>query len=439
MKRNFAPPADRLKRLIAREKGMPEVLTVARANLDHPARIATDIALEQIDGNRDFFRSDVPAAFADVHDEPLLKEFKTANDAVIGALGEYKTFLERTLAPQSTGSFAMGAETYERKLAADEMIDVPLDRLLAIADADRQKNGRAFIEAAKQIDPSKPASAVLQSLERSHPAAAGLLTTTQDTLDAIRQFIVDHQIVTIPPSPPAQVHETPPFSRSTTTASMDTPGPFERSSSEAFYYMTLPDPRWSRSRQEAYMEQWYLPLIVNVSVHEVYPGHYVQFLYSKQYRSDARKVFGVSSNLEGWAHYSEQMMLDEGFHAGDPRYRLAQLQDALLRDARFIVGIKLHTQGMTVEEAGRLFQTEAYQPEPVALQEAKRGTSDGTYGYYTMGKLMIMKLRDDYREKLGSSYTLHGFHDAFMKVGPLPLPLVRRAMLGDVGMLFPNP
>ena len=175
---------------------------------------------------------------------------------------------------------------------------------------------------------------------------------------------------------------------------------------------------------------------MNVSVHEVYPGHYLQFLYDRQFPSDVRRVYGTSSNIEGWAHYAEQMMLDEGFHADDPRYRLAQLQDALLRDIRFIVGIKMHTQGLTVDEATKLFVTQAYQPEPVARQESKRGTSDPTYGYYTMGKLMILKLRDDYKAKQGVSYTLQGFHDAFIKIGPLALPLVRRSMLGETGQIF---
>jgi len=305
-----------------------------------------------------------------------------------------------------------------------------------MAEADRQKNEQAFKDAAASIDPNKPAAQVLASLVRDRPAPNQLLKATQDTLDSLRQFITDHHIVTIPPSPPVMVRETPPFMRATTTASMDTPGPFERVATEAYYRMTLPDPRWSAAKQAEFMNEWYYPLIVNVSVHEVYPGHYVQFLYSKQFPSDIRKVFGASSNSEGWAHYAEQMMLDEGFHAGDPRYRLAQLQDALLRDVRFIVGIKLHTQGMTVDEAAKLFETAAYQPEPVAVQEAKRGTSDPTYGYYTMGKLMILKLRDDYRAKLGANYSLQGFHDAFVKLGPLPLPLVRRALLGEVGELF---
>jgi uncharacterized protein (DUF885 family) len=202
--------------------------------------------------------------------------------------------------------------------------------------------------------------------------------------------------------------------------------------------MTLPDPAWPKPQIESFMRQWYYPMISNVSVHEVYPGHYVQFLYAPQFPSKVRKVFGAASNAEGWAHYCEQMMLDEGFHADDPHYRLAQLQDALLRDVRFIAGIQMHSQGMSVADAQKLFEREAYQPPPVALSEAKRGTSDPTYGYYTMGKLMILKLRDDVRAKRGAAFTLQGFHDEFLKLGPLPLPLVRRALLGEQGGdLFP--
>jgi uncharacterized protein (DUF885 family) len=242
--------------------------------------------------------------------------------------------------------------------------------------------------------------------------------------------------VTIPSSDPAQVKETPPFMRSTTSASMDTPGPFETARLRPFYTITLPDPRRPRAEQEAYMRQWYDALTAIVSVHEVYPGHYIQFLYAKSFPSDVRKVFRASTNSEGWAHYCEQMMLDEGFHAGEPKYRLAQLQDALLRNVRFIVGIKMHTQGMTLADATKLFETEGHQPHPVAVQEAKRGTGDALYGYYTMGKLMILKLRDDYRAKKGSEYSLQRFHDAFLALGPLPLPLVRKAMLGEAGIPF---
>jgi uncharacterized protein (DUF885 family) len=431
MKRKYAPADDRLRALIAREKQMPRVLEEARANLTTPVKVFTDIAIEQIDGNVRFFKNDVTAAFAEVTDKALIAEFARTNGEVMKALGAYKTFLQKEVLPRATTTYALGADTYSKLLSANEMITQPLDELLRIADADRARNEAAFVETAKQIDASKPADAVLNVMEREHPKPSDLLKTSQDSLDEIRRFIVDRKIMTIPPSDPARVKETPPFMRSTTSASMDTPGPFETAKLEAFYNMTLPDPRGTAAEQEDYMRSWYYAEMSNVAVHEVYPGHYIQFLYAKTFPSDVRKVFGANSNAEGWAHYCEQMMIDEGFHAGDPKYRLAQLQDALLRDVRFIAGIKMHTQGMTVEEATKLFETAGHQPHAISVQEAKRGAGDPLYGYYTMGKLMILKLREDYRAKLGAAFTLQKFHDTFIGLGPLPLPLVRKAMLGD--------
>jgi uncharacterized protein (DUF885 family) len=433
MKRRFAPPADRLKSLIARETQMPAFLDEGRRNLVNPARIFTEIAIEQIDGDIRFFEKDVTDAFAEVTDKALLAEFAKTNKTVMEALAAYKAFLEKELLPKSKGSFAIGADTYAKALSANEMIDVPLDELLKVAEADRQRNEAAFQAAAKAIDAAKPADEVLASIQRDHPSADALLKSSQDALDAIRRFIVEKKIITIPPSDPATVKETPPFRRSTTSASMDIPGPFETAKLEAFYFMTLPDPRAKPAAQEEFLKSWYYPAIANVSVHEVYPGHYIQFLYAPRFPSDVRKVYGASTNVEGWAHYAEQMMIDEGFHADDPRYRLAQLQDALLRDVRFIVGIKLHTRGMTIDEATKLFETQGHQPHPVAVLEAKRGAGDPLYGYYTMGKLMILKLREDYKKKKGAAYTLQHFHDAFISLGPLPLPLIRRAMLDATG------
>jgi uncharacterized protein (DUF885 family) len=437
MEREYAPADQRLTALVARENAMPAALTQARANLVNPPRIFTEIAIEQLDGDANFFKHDVPGAFTSVTDTALVRRFNASNAAVIQALAEYKTYLQHDLLPKSTGNFALGSDTYAKDLAAAEMVDVPLTRLLAIAEADRQKNEAAFQAAARLIDSTRPADAVLASVQREHPAPNVLLATTQNMLDSLRQFVTDHHIATIPPSEPARVKETPPFMRSTTVASMDTPGPFETAKLNGFYNVTLPDPRWPKAEQEAYMKSWYPAMISNVSVHEVYPGHYVQFLYAKNFPSDVRKVFSANTNVEGWAHYAEQMMLDEGLHGGDPKYRLAQLQDALLRDVRFLVGIKLHTQGLTIDEATKLFETEGHQPHPVAVAEAKRGAGDPLYGYYTMGKLMILELRDDYKAKLGKSYTLERFHDAFLALGPLPLPLIRRAMLGQTGNLFP--
>jgi uncharacterized protein (DUF885 family) len=436
IKREFASAEERLRQLIAREKAMPAALAEARRNLDNPPQIYTQIAIEQLDGNRGFFQTAVPAAFTSVKDKALLDEFRKANDAVVASLGDYKKWLQDDLLKRSTGDYAIGEDTYRRKLAADEMIDLSLDELLAIADRDLRKNQAAFAETARRIDPRRTPKEVLASVEADHPPASTLLSVTQRELDALGRFMTDRRIITVPAAPPARVQETPPFLRATTSASMDIPGPFETVATEAYYNMTLPERNWSAAQTAEFMRQWYYAAISNVSVHEVWPGHYLQFLYARNFPSDVRKVFGAATNSEGWAHYCEQMVIDEGFHADDPRYRLAQIQDALLRDARFIVGIRMHTKGMTVAQAEEFFITEGYQSAPVARSESKRGTSDPTYGYYTLGKLMILKLRDDYKQKLGAQYSLQNFHDAFIRLGPLPLPLIRKAMLGDVGRLL---
>lgn len=436
IKRNFAPAEERLRQLIAREKAMPAALAEARKNLENPPRIYTEIAIDQLDGNRGFFETAVASAFPTVTDKALLAEFKAANDAVIAALADYKKWLQADLLSRSGGNFAIGEDTFRRKLAADEMIEFPLDELLQIAERDLRKNQAAFAETARQIDPKRTPADVLKTVEADHPAAEKLLSTTQAGLDALGRFITEKRIATIPQAAPARVEETPPFLRATTSASIDIPGPFEKVATEAYYNMTLPDPRTSAAEKNEFMSQWYFAAISNVSVHEVWPGHYLQFLYARELPSDIRKVLGARTNSEGWAHYCEQMVLDEGFHPDDPRYRLAQIQDALLRDARFIVGIRMHTRGMTVADAEGFFVKEGYQSRPVARSESKRGTSDATYGYYTMGKLMILKLRDDYRAKTGDRFSLQDFHDTFIRLGPLPMPLIRKAMLGEVGRLF---
>ena len=306
--RTFAPPEQRLKSLIAREKLMPNALAEARRNMDNPPRVYTEIAIEQLDGNRDFFDRDVPAAFAEVKDAALLAEFRTANGAVIAALNDYKVWLQNDLLPRSNGSFAYGADTYQKVLAADEMITTPLADLLSIAETDLKRNQQAFTEAARKIDPTKPPMEVLADVAKDYPPPSELLAVTQNNLDSLAQFVRDKQIIDLPAAPPARVVETPPFLRATTSASMDTPGPFEKVATEAYFTMTLPDPSWSQEEQDDFMSQWYRPAISNVSVHEVWPGHYVQFLYAKDYPSDVRKVWATASNFEGWAHYCEQMM-----------------------------------------------------------------------------------------------------------------------------------
>jgi uncharacterized protein (DUF885 family) len=440
MERKFASADDRLRSLIAREKLMPKTLTDARANLKNPPKVYTDIAIEQLPGITSFFEHDVPLAFADAKDAGLKAEFATTNAAVIEALKQYESWLKSDLLPRSKGEFRIGAETFSKKLAYDEMVDTPLDQLLAVGYADLNKNKAEFNRIAKELEPDKDPRAVLDELGQNHPAPDQLLQSFRDTFNGLIKFIRDHNIVTIPSDVKPIVEETPPFMRATTFASMDTPGPFEQHATEAYFNVTLPEPSMTPKEVEGFMHAFNVGTVISTAVHEAYPGHYVQFLWVPKAPSRVRKLLGANSNAEGWAHYCEQMMLDEGY--GQPGagaktereakfLRLGQLQDALLRDARFVVGIKMHTGQFTVDEAIAFFEKEGYQSHETGVVETKRGTADPTYLYYTLGKLEIMKLRDDLRKKQGASFSLQKFHDAFLSQGYPPIKIVRQAMLGD--------
>ena len=431
MSRSFAPPDARLRSLIAREKLIPRLLDSARANLSNPPRIYTEIALEQMPGNTSFFQHDVPAAFQKVTDSALSAEFRSVNQSVIAALHSYEAWMKSDLLPRSNGDFRIGADNYAKKLLYDEMVDTPLDRLLAIGYEDLRRNQAELARVARQIDPKRTPEQILADLEKDHPPADRLLASFRDVLGGARSFIETHHIVTIPSAVPPIVEESPPFMRALTTASMDTPGPYEQVAKEAFFNVTLPEKTWSAREIEEYMEGFNRGTIVSTAVHEVYPGHYVQFLWVKSAPTKVRKLIGCSSNAEGWAHYGEQMMLDEGYGNGDLKLRLGQVQDALLRDARYIAGIQMHTGKMTREQAVEFFVKEGHQVRPVAEKEAKRGTSDPTYLVYTLGKLEILKLRNDYKAMKGSQYSLQAFHNAFLAQGYPPIKIVRRALLGN--------
>lgn len=438
IKRNFASPEDRLRSVIAREKQIPRALMQARVVLSNPPKIYTDIAIEQMPGNIDFFQDTLTAAFTDVKDTNLVAQFIRVNEAAISELKNYQDWLQKDLLPKSRGNFAIGAENYRLKLLYDEMVDVPLPRLLEMGYAQLHKDQQAFVDTARRIDPNKKPEDVLKELEKDHPTADKLLSSAQQQLNGLRQFLIDKKIITVPGGAQATVVETPSFQRATTFASMDTPGPYETKATEAYYNITLPDPSWPKDKQEEYLDGYNFPLLSNVSVHEVWPGHYTQFLWVKNSPdlSKVRKLTAAGSNAEGWAHYSEQMVLDEGLYNNDPRYRLAQLVDALLRDCRYIVGIRMHTQGMTMAEAKEFFVKEGHQVPVVGEMETKRGTGDPTYLMYTLGKLEIMKLRDDYQRKMGAQFSLQDFHDRFIKAGSPPVKIVRRELMGRDGPLL---
>ena len=440
MERKFAPPDDRLRSLVARERQMPALLVDARENLKNPPHIYTEIAIEQLPGIIHFFENDVPAAFVDAKDSALKEEFEHTNADVIAALKSYQDWVKSDLLPLSNGDFRIGADTFSKKLEYDEMVDLPLDKLLEIGWADLRKNQAHFNQVAKELEPNKDPHEVLEELGNMHPAPDKLIATFTSTFDGLVSFIRSHHIVTIPSNIRPIVEETPPFMRATTFASMDTPGPYEKHATEAYFNVTLPDPSMTPAEVEGYMHSFNIGTVISTAVHEAYPGHYVQFLWVPQAPSRVRKLLGANTNVEGWAHYCEQMMLDEGYGqpgegAKDEResrfLRLGQLQDALLRNARFIVGIEMHTGKMSFDQAVEFFQKEGYQSKEAAIVEAKRGTSDPTYLYYTLGKLEILKLREDLKKKEGADFSLERFHDDFLRQGFPPIKIVREALLGD--------
>ncbi|MGA2901765.1 MAG: DUF885 domain-containing protein [Candidatus Acidiferrales bacterium] len=440
MIRKFSSPDDRLRSVVSREEKMPAVFAAARANLKNPPRIYTEIALEQLPGIISFFQNDVPAAFAGATDPALKAEFAKSNAAVIAGLQSYADWLKSDLLSRSNGDFRIGADTFSKKLLYDEMVDTPLDRLLEIGWANLRKNQAEFNRVAKELEPAKAPADVLAELAAMHPAPDKLLQSFRDTFDGLIAFIQTKHIITIPSDVRPTLQETPPFMRATTFASMDTPGPFEKVATEAYFNVTLPGPHDTPEEIEGRMASFNIGTIVSTSTHEAYPGHYIQFLWVNRAPTKVRMLLGASSNAEGWAHYCEQMMLDEGYGqpgtgAKDAReskfIRLGQLQDALLRNARFIVGIEMHRGKMTFDQAAEFFVKEGYQSKQVGLVETKRGTADPTYLYYTLGKLEILKLREDVMKKEGSAFSLEQFHNNFMKQGFPPIKIVRQAMLGN--------
>ena len=440
MERKFASPDERLRSLVSREKQMPALLEAARVNLKDPPHIYTEIAIEQLPDIVSFFEKDVPLAFADTRDGALKAKFAQTNAGVIAGLKSYLNWLRTDLLPRSNGDYRIGADTFQKKLAYDEMVDTPLDKLLEIGWADLKKNQAHFNQVAKELEPAKEPAAVVEQLGSNHPAPDHLLDAFRATFDGLVSFIRANHIVTIPSDVRPIVEETPPFMRATTFASMDTPGPFEKNATEAYFNVTLPDPSMKPEEVEGFMHSFNIGTVISTAVHEAYPGHYIQFLWVPQAPSKVRKLLGANTNVEGWAHYTEQMMLDEGYGqpgagARDEReskfLRLGQLQDALLRNARFIVGIEMHTGKMSFDEAVAFFQKEGYQSKETAMVEAKRGTSDPTYLYYTLGKLEIMKLREDMKKKQGAAFSLEEFHNNFLRQGFPPIKIVREAMMGD--------
>ncbi|MBV8689050.1 MAG: DUF885 domain-containing protein, partial [Candidatus Eremiobacteraeota bacterium] len=432
IKRDFAPLDVRMRDAIARERLVPKLLADGAVNITTVDPTTAQIEAADIKGAITFFSTIVPQAFASVSDPTLQSQFQAANAAVIAAIQRFSDRMAAGAFAHPSGTYAIGPKDFFARLTLQELRPMPLVPYERAGLRALQQTKAQFVAVARQIDPAKTPQQVADEIGADHPTADQLLPTAQRDLDELHAFVIQHHIVTLPPDYDIKVVPTPVFARQTTFASMDSPGPLEKVATQAYYNVTPVEPDWSPQRAESHLSffnNYYRPI---VGAHEVMPGHYVNFTLNRHENlSLIRRLFASPSYAEGWAHYDEQMMVDEGWGNGNPKVRLAQLQGALLREARYIVGLREHTQGMTVNQATQFFVDNAFMGAEPAHREALRGTQDPLYGYYTLGKLELLKLRSDYQKKMGAAYTLQRFHDAFLAHGDPPIAVTRKELLGS--------
>jgi uncharacterized protein (DUF885 family) len=445
VQRNFAPLEDRVRSLIAIESQVPNILIAARTNLKEVLpKPFVELAIQIARGSSDFLKKDLPAAIAGLKDEQLRGAFQVSNRKAANALTDYAAWLEREKLPKASLDFALGEEKFRRLLAETELVDLPPQKILEIGLEQLKSEQEAFTKAAKIIDPDKSPIEVFRQIQSEHPKPENLIPDVAKDLDKIRKYVSSHNLVTIPSDVRAKVKETPEYDRATSFASMDTPGPFEKRATEAYYYVTPTENDWPEKQKEEWLTAFNYYTSDITSIHEAYPGHYVQFLrLNASPASKVEKIFGSYAFTEGWAHYCEKMMIDEGYGSTTgatpseedakraAKYRMAQADEALLRLCRLCVSIKMHTQKMSIDEATKFFQENCYYEEKPARSEAMRATFDPLYLNYTLGKLQILKLRDDYKAQQGDDFSLQKFHNELLNHGMPPIRLLREIMLKD--------
>ena len=423
--RPYAPLADRMAAFVSYEEALPKALAQVKANFKTPLPASyIDLGVNSFGGFAAFFKNDVPGIFASVKDPALQARFKSANAAAIQATQELADWL-KAQQPQATQNYALGADKFAAMLHATERVDVPLDRLKAIGEADLQRNLDALKKACDQFAPAKSLADCVAK-EAADKPEGGAVEGARKQLATLRQFVVDKNLVTIPGPEQAKVEEAPPFNR-WNFAYIEIPGPYEKNL-PSVYYIAPPDPSWSKADQAAYVPG--RTALEFVSAHEVWPGHFLQFLHANRAQWMFGRLFVGYAYAEGWAHYAEEMMFDQGVDGATPEVHIGQLTNALLRDVRYLSAIGLHTGGMTMAQSEQMFKDKAFQDPGSARQQAARGTYDPAYLNYTLGKLMIMQLRQDWIAKHPGADALKAFHDQFLSYGGPPIPLVRAQMLG---------
>lgn len=427
--RSYAPLDQRVEGLISHLAGFPAIFDAMRENLTRVAAPVLKTSLRLVKGMSTFLAADLPRAVADLEDAALQTRFEEARQGAVRGIEDMIAWMEEDLAPRATAGYALGPERFARMLRWGEAVDVPLDRLREVAAADLRRNQAAYREAADAIAPGQDPRQIATQGMGHHPAPEELISETRRIVEGLRRYVIDHAIVSVPADENCIVAETPSFLRYA-FAMMDPPGPFEQIAREAYYYVTPPRAGWSAQKTGEWMTQFAYHTLRGISVHEAWPGHYLHALHMRNAPSKVTKAFGAYSSYEAWAHYCEEMMLEVGWRGGDAWARLGQLGEALVRDVRFVCALGLHTEGMTVAEAEERFIEDAFMAPATAAEEARRGTGDPQYLNYTLGKLMLRKLRADMRARQGEDFDLRAFHDQFLSYGAPPVPLVRELMLG---------
>ena len=424
--REYAPLAVRMRAYVKYASGIPVAARQIRHNLRTPMpRPYIGIGKTIFGGLARFYEHDVPEVFRAVDDPRLQEEFRDANAAAVRAMTELSAWLGQQES-DATDDFALSPERFAQMLRQTEGVDVPLDRLKRIGEEDLERSLAALRDACAKFDPDAELKACVEKTKAKKPTTSTINAAAAHLVE-LRSFIRDHGIVTIPGTEQAIVRESPTYQR-WNAAYIDVPGPFERSL-PGIYYVAPPDPAWTEEEQAAYIPSE--SDLMFISAHEVWPGHFLQFLHSNRVRSVPERLFWSYAYGEGWAHYCEEMIWEAGFRDGDPEMHIGQLTNALLRDVRYLSAIGLHTAGMTVVESEQMFLSKAFQDPGNARQQAARGTFDPAYGNYLLGKLMIRKLREDWTASRGGRSSWKAFHDEFLSHGAPPIPLIREEMLGD--------
>jgi uncharacterized protein (DUF885 family) len=434
----YAPPEERARRVLSKLRQAPRLLQQARENVKEPAGIFVKTALETLRGVQSFIERDLPRAFASVDELSLLGDLADASTEAAAAIGAYAEYLDTEVAPRTRGTFRLGRDRFAAKLSLEESLPVELERLLEIAQRELAATQEEFRRLAAGKAGTKDPLAEWRKIKSAHPAAGQLVPTAKAQIEELSTFLAKQRLVTMPGGDVA-VAPTPQFYR-WTFASLWTPGPFEARPLRTYYYVTDVDPAWTPERQEEHLRDLSEATLWSISMHEVYPGHFLHFQHVRKLEATLRKsmLFAPPSFVEGWAHYAEHVVVEQGFGKRKPAIKLGQLAESLIRLARTIVGIRLHAEDLSVEQGMRFFRDEAFLEEGSARREAERGTFDPSYVVYSLGKLMLLKLRADAQAKAGDGFSLKAFHDALLGHGLVPFRLHRQLLLGadDAGKLL---